>query len=99
MLLFLLRRLGHGILVLWLITVATFALFFIAPSNVAQSIAGRQATPETIALVNHRLGLDRPLPEALDRELEELAALFASEDAREGMTAFTDKRPPKFGGR
>jgi enoyl-CoA hydratase/carnithine racemase len=44
-------------------------------------------------------GLDRPLPEALDRELEELAALFASEDAREGMTAFTDKRPPKFGGR
>jgi enoyl-CoA hydratase/carnithine racemase len=44
-------------------------------------------------------GLDRPLPEALDRELEELAALFASEDAREGMTAFTDKRPPKFSGR
>jgi peptide/nickel transport system permease protein len=58
---FLIRRLGHGILVLWLITVATFALFFVAPSNVAQSLAGRQATPETIALIKHRLGLDLPI--------------------------------------
>ena len=44
-------------------------------------------------------GLDRSLPDALDRELEELAALFASQDAREGMTAFTEKRKPSFGGR
>jgi len=58
---FLIRRLGHGILVLWLITVATFALFFVAPSNVAQSLAGRQATPETIALIKQRLGLDLPI--------------------------------------
>ena len=44
-------------------------------------------------------GLDRSLPEALGRELEELAVLFASEDAREGMTAFTGKRPPRYSGR
>jgi peptide/nickel transport system permease protein len=60
-LLFLIRRIGHGILVLWLITIAVFGLFFVAPSNVAQSLAGRQATPETIALVKHRLGLDLPI--------------------------------------
>ncbi|GAA1720264.1 ABC transporter permease [Kribbella yunnanensis] len=58
---FLLRRLGHGVLVLWLISMAIFALFFIAPSNVAQTLAGRQATPETIALIQHRLGLDLPV--------------------------------------
>jgi peptide/nickel transport system permease protein len=61
MALFLIRRIGHGILVLWLITVAVFALFFVAPSNVAQTLAGRQATPETIALIKHRLGLDLPV--------------------------------------
>ena len=61
MLTFLIRRIGHGILVLWLITIAVFGLFFVAPSNVAQSLAGRQATPETIALVKHRLGLDLPI--------------------------------------
>jgi peptide/nickel transport system permease protein len=36
-------------------------MFFVAPTHVAQLIAGRQATPETVALVSHRLGLDRPI--------------------------------------
>ena len=58
---FLVRRIALGILVLWLITIAVFALFFIAPNNVAQTLAGRQATPETVALISHRLGLDQPL--------------------------------------
>jgi enoyl-CoA hydratase/carnithine racemase len=44
-------------------------------------------------------GLERPLDDALERELEELATLFASEDAREGLTAFTEKRPPTYNGR
>jgi len=43
-------------------------------------------------------GLERSLADALDRELEELASLFASEDAREGMSASTEKRAPRFSG-
>lgn len=58
---FLVRRILTGILVLWLITLAVFGLFFVVPSNVARTLAGRQATPQTIALINHRLGLDRPI--------------------------------------
>ncbi|MET9268265.1 ABC transporter permease [Kribbella sp. NPDC003557] len=61
MAMFLIRRIGHGVLVLWLISLAVFGLFFVAPSNVAQTLAGRQATPETIALIKHRLGLDLPV--------------------------------------
>ncbi|MDH2413761.1 ABC transporter permease [Nocardioides sp. CER19] len=61
MLRFLVVRTLTGLFVLWVISVAVFVLFFVAPSNVAHTLAGRQATPETIALINHRLGLDRPL--------------------------------------
>jgi peptide/nickel transport system permease protein len=59
---FLVRRVALGALVLWTITAIVFLLFFVAPSNVARTLAGRQATPETVALVTHRLGLDRSLP-------------------------------------
>ncbi|MEO7131360.1 MAG: ABC transporter permease [Dermatophilaceae bacterium] len=58
---FLIRRTLLGILVMWIITVLVFILFFIAPNNVAQTLAGRQAPPETVALISHRLGLDLPL--------------------------------------
>ena len=70
-----------------------------AVAELAGSLAA--GAPLAVAAITRAVndGLDRPLPDALDRELEELAALFASEDAREGMTAFTEKRPPKFSGR
>jgi peptide/nickel transport system permease protein len=55
------RRLLSGIVVLWIISIAVFALFFIAPHNVARAIAGRQATPATVADVARRLGLNRPI--------------------------------------
>jgi len=58
---FLIRRIALGLVVLWVMTAVVFVMFFVAPHNVASLIAGRQATPETVALVKHRLGLDRPV--------------------------------------
>lgn len=58
---FLIRRIASGIVVLWVTTVAVFTLFFVAPHNVAQIIAGRQATQQTVALVRARLGLNKPV--------------------------------------
>jgi peptide/nickel transport system permease protein len=61
MLRFLIRRTGQGLLVLWLITLVLFGLFFVVPSNVARTLAGRQAPQATVDLIQHRLGLDLPL--------------------------------------
>src|ERR687883_336607 len=35
----------------------------LVPGNPAQVIAGPDAPPETVAAIEHELGLDRPLPE------------------------------------
>jgi peptide/nickel transport system permease protein len=61
MLVFVTRRLAQSIVVLWLISLLVFGMFFVAPNNVARTLAGRQAQPATIELINHRLGLDDPL--------------------------------------
>jgi peptide/nickel transport system permease protein len=58
---FLIRRILLGLVVLWVMTAIVFIMFFVAPKNVARLIAGRQATPQTVAIVKHRLGLDRPV--------------------------------------
>jgi enoyl-CoA hydratase/carnithine racemase len=57
--------------------------------------------PLAIAAVKRAVhdGLDGPLADGLQAELEQLAPLFASEDAREGMAAFIEKRPAKYAGR
>jgi len=58
---FLARRIVSGVVVLWVVSVAVFALFFIAPNDVAQKLAGKDATPQTVADVSRRLGLNRPV--------------------------------------
>jgi peptide/nickel transport system permease protein len=58
---FLINRLLTSIVVIFLVALVTFLLFFAAPNNVARSMAGKSASPQVVEMINHRLGLDKPL--------------------------------------
>lgn len=55
-------RLASTLLVMAIVGVIVFLLLHLAPGSPAAIIAGDNASPAQIALINHQLGLDRPLP-------------------------------------
>ena len=56
-----LRKLLRLILILLLVTAATFLLSNLLPGDVALALLGNEATPAAIAQVRAELGLDQPL--------------------------------------
>jgi ABC-type dipeptide/oligopeptide/nickel transport system permease component len=59
---FILRRLAGSAAVLLGLSIITFALARLVPSNPAAVYIGPKARPDEIARVAHQLGLDQPLP-------------------------------------
>ncbi len=59
---YLLQRLVLLIATLVLASVVIFAVLDILPGNAAQTILGASATPQTVAALAHKLGLDQPAP-------------------------------------
>lgn len=70
-----------------------------AARDMAQRFAAQ--APLAVAATKRAVheGMDRPIGDGLDAERREFTALFNSEDAREGVTAFLEKREPSFRGR
>lgn len=56
------RRLLQVLFVLLGISLITFLLAFLIPADPVQMIAGRSASPETLASIRQQLGLDQPIP-------------------------------------
>jgi peptide/nickel transport system permease protein len=67
------RRLLLSIVTLWIVSVIVFAATELLPGDVATALLGREATPETLALLRAELGLDRP---ALERYVDWLSGVL-----------------------
>jgi len=58
----LLRRLVTSLVIIFGVTLLTFTVAFIVPSDPARTVAGPKADPETLATIRKDLGLDQSLP-------------------------------------
>jgi enoyl-CoA hydratase len=67
--------------------------------RVARDIASKGPLANRLAKEAVDRAFEGPLTLGLDYERHALHLAFASEDAREGLVAFTEKRPPEFKGR
>jgi peptide/nickel transport system permease protein len=59
---YIVRRLFQMVIVLIGVSIITFLILFAIPGDPASMVAGKSATPQKIAEVKVRLGLDKPLP-------------------------------------
>ena len=66
---------------------------------VARAIASKGPVAQRLAKESVNRAFESTLETGLDFERKLLYLAFASEDAREGLTAFTEKRKPEFRGR
>ncbi|MBB5755180.1 ABC transporter permease [Prosthecomicrobium pneumaticum] len=56
-----LRRIVQAALILLGVAAITFLMLYALPADPAVLLAGRNATPQTVANIRHQLGLDQPL--------------------------------------
>ncbi|TWE12505.1 ABC transporter permease [Rudaeicoccus suwonensis] len=81
MLIYLLRRIVLGVSVVTAAIVATFAIFFLGPSDPAGALCGRNCTPDRIATIEKSLGLDKPKVEQL---VDYVGGVVVGRDMRAG---------------
>ncbi len=70
---FLFKRLATFLATLVVASVLVFSVLELLPGNVAQVMLGETATPEAVAALERKLGLDRPAPQRYARWIAGLA--------------------------
>jgi len=67
-----LRRVLTSLVIILGVTMLTFTVAFIIPSDPARTVAGPKADPQTLATIRKELGLDQPVPVQFVRYLGRL---------------------------
>ncbi len=57
-----LKRLGLGLVTLFVISIIIFFMVELLPGDIAQAVLGQGATPENLAALRQQMGLDTPAP-------------------------------------
>ena len=57
-----LKRLGLGLVTLFIISIIIFSAVEMLPGDIAQAVLGQGATEENVAAMRKQLGLDQPAP-------------------------------------
>src|SRR5438552_13067470 len=58
---FLLKRFALALVTLVLLSVIAFSAAQLLPGNIGRNVLGGFASPQAVAIYNHRLGVDRPV--------------------------------------
>lgn len=72
MLLFLIRRIASAVSVIVVTLIASFCMFYLAPTDPAGTICGPKCTPARYEEIAHSLRLDEPLPDQIGGYLKGL---------------------------
>jgi peptide/nickel transport system permease protein len=91
---FIVLRLLRAVLTLWVISVVTFAMFFLLPTNPASALCGKSCSAERIASVRHSFGLDRP---KYQQYADFMKGLFVDRQLTEGASGGKLCQAPCFG--
>lgn len=86
MLTYTLRRLAQFVVVLFLGSIAIFAIIYAVPGSPAEAIAGSNAMPEEIEAARERLGLDQPVYVQYLTWLERTVRLDLGQSAVSGVS-------------